>query len=416
MKWTAGLLAALVLAMPVAFAQSEAQAATEAETVSVFGLRFKQIGQGFSDFVFHIRAALTLDEKAKIELLKERNAEMQARQQAWIETKETALAQFRAGELSADEKREITGALQAEHEAIIKEHLRLTSEMRQLQLKAKARGDAALESRAAAAADASEESDLDLGLKLEEKFVADGTKVKVKSDVALSSEVRAAINKLVESFAGAEGEAELELKAEKEDGAVTAEADAKGELTAEQKTLWSDLQSKVKAMLEASAAAEAEVEIEIEHELDARAELTAEGAKEIVSRRLGFESADVRTETRGGTTFFVVTGEETETAGSFELTKSFEAWVESSTGLITSVDLDTHIESRTQAGASGGASGGAGGSAPGSASAGSSDAGAGSTSSSAGTSGSTSAGAGVSGGASGSAGTSGSAGVDVSIG
>src|SRR3989338_2688005 len=129
MKWIAGLLAAVVLMMPLSFAQSaSAQGEANAQAVSAFGLKLGQIGEAFGDFVFHVKSALTLDEKAKVELLKERNAEMKMRQQAWLETKARALAAFESGNLSAGERRDILASIQAEHEAIIKEHLRGTGE------------------------------------------------------------------------------------------------------------------------------------------------------------------------------------------------------------------------------------------------------------------------------------------------
>lgn len=152
MKWIAGLLMALVLTMPFAVAdEGTADAKADAQAVSTLDLRLKQAGQGFSDFVFHVRAFLTFDEKAKVEMLKERNAELRARQDAWLETKASLLGNSR--NLTAEEKQEIMAAIQAEHEAIIENHLKATEKIREIQLKAKARGDAELESSAEAAAE-----------------------------------------------------------------------------------------------------------------------------------------------------------------------------------------------------------------------------------------------------------------------
>lgn len=169
MKWIAGLLAAVVLMMPLGFAQANAQGEANTQAVSAFGLKLGQIGEAFGDFVFHVKSVLTFDEKAKIDLLKERNTEMKMRQQAWLETKAEALAAFESGDLSATEKQDILATIQAEHEAIIKEHLRLTGEIKKLQLKAMASGNADIESKAKAAAEASSRSGLSLGLLLNHK-------------------------------------------------------------------------------------------------------------------------------------------------------------------------------------------------------------------------------------------------------
>lgn len=342
MRWIAGLLAALVLAMSLAMAQeANGQANVTAEgKISVFGLRLRQIGQAFGDFAFQVKKILTFDERAKVELLKERNAEMKARQEAWLETKARALAQFESGNMTAEEKKEVISMLQAEHEAMIKDHLRLTAEIREIQLNAKAKGKAELEVKAGAEAEEMEDSGLAEGLRISEDF---GTSVKVTGNVALSADASSTLKQLVSSFSGAESRTELKLKAEKQNGEVEMEANAEGSLTAGQQSLWTELQNEINVLVGASGG---EIEIEIEHELVSEAEMniTAEAARAIVQQKLGFETSEVRTEIKDNATFFVVTGAETETAGSFELEKGFEVWVKADTGLITSVDLDTHIE------------------------------------------------------------------------
>ncbi|MBI2578835.1 MAG: hypothetical protein HYW26_03930 [Candidatus Aenigmarchaeota archaeon] len=182
MRWIAGLLMALLIAMPLAVADElDGQATVKGNAASAMDLRFRQMGEGFGDFVFHVKAFLTFDEKAKVELMKERNADLQARQEAWLETKADALARFRSENLTAEQKQEVIGVIQAEHEAIIKEHLKTTEEIREMQLKAKARGDAELESRAEAAARSAEASRLSVGLKLVGDGASDGMlKLKVK--------------------------------------------------------------------------------------------------------------------------------------------------------------------------------------------------------------------------------------------
>ncbi|MBI2233277.1 MAG: hypothetical protein HYU56_05120 [Candidatus Aenigmarchaeota archaeon] len=346
MKWIAGLLAALVLAMPLAVAQEatvQAETKAEAKTVSVFDLRLRQIGQAFGDFVFHIKKVLTFDEKAKVELIKERNAEMKARQQAWLETKANALAQFESGNMTAEEKQQVISTLHAEHEAIIKEHLRTTEEIRELQLRAKAKGDAELEHKAQTEAELTEESGLSEGLKIREALKAGA---RVQGNVALNEEARATLSALVSSLSSTQSNAELEMEVKKENGSAEVDAEVEGSLTAEQNSLWLRLQDQANALVEASSSSNAKLKIEIESAFAAKGEtnLTSEEAKLLVKTKLGFETGAVTTQSRGGTTFFVVTGTDTETTGGFVLAKNFEVWVQADTGLITSVDLDTHIE------------------------------------------------------------------------
>ena len=85
MKWIAAILAAIVLSMPLGFADTGIAAQSDAHSeamVSAMELRFKQVGQAFGDFAFGVKSFLTFDESAKIELIKERNAEMRERQEA----------------------------------------------------------------------------------------------------------------------------------------------------------------------------------------------------------------------------------------------------------------------------------------------------------------------------------------------
>lgn len=256
----AGILIGLVFLMPVAIAETSAQ--VQAKSVSVVYLRFKQIGEAFSDFAFKIKTALTFDNNAKLDLLKERNTELKARQQSWVETKQEAMVSFK-GNMTAKQKQSIIAILQAEHEAIIEDHLETTEEIREIQLEAKAEGDAELETEAEATAEAIEKDETFLGI-----FI----------NMDLDSEVRS----------------------------------------------------------RSTAESRAVAKIRVESESDAKA---------VVKKKLGFEAAEVRTVAEGDTTFFVVSGTETEVESDFTMTKEFEVWVEADTGMITSVDMNTHIES-----------------------------------------------------------------------
>lgn len=355
MKWIAAFLAAIVLAMPLGFADSQvgAQHNASANAISATDLHFKQIGQVFGDFVFHVRAFLTFDQKAKIQLLKERNAEMQARQQTWIDAKASAEGKFE--NMTAEEKQNIEGMIQTEHEAIIKEHLRLTSEIRDIQLKAKSQANTDIESEANEAAQVEEHSGLSLGLvRIGFRDGFQGSKVEVGGNVALSSETRAALDKLSASLEQS-GNAKIELSVAKSvNGSAVVKEEVRGDLTAEQKGLYSDLKTKAEALVEASSNANARLEIEIKARHAAETHIdNATDAQAVVAKRLGFETSSVKTETRNGETVYVVTGTETKTSGSFELTKSFTVVVEANTGLILSADMNAHFDQTASAQASG---------------------------------------------------------------
>ncbi|MBI4895303.1 MAG: PepSY domain-containing protein [Candidatus Aenigmarchaeota archaeon] len=148
------VLSIVVFSMPLAFANNE----NHQDKTSGLDLRFKQIGQSFQDFVFNVRSALTFDEKTKLELLKERNDVMKERQQAWLEIKAKALAEVN----STDDKKDVIEMIQSEHEALVKEHLRLTSEANDIEVKAKVNGDQKLEKDAKDLGET--DSNLSLGL------------------------------------------------------------------------------------------------------------------------------------------------------------------------------------------------------------------------------------------------------------
>ncbi len=123
---------ALLLTMPLAFAQSNA--------ISVSSLRFKMMGEAFGDFAFNVRSLFAFDAQAKVQLIHERNAEMRSRQQAWLQLKANMSAN-----MTQDERKQFIGMLQDEHRAIIKDHLEMTSRIKSLQIDARSRHDEKIE-------------------------------------------------------------------------------------------------------------------------------------------------------------------------------------------------------------------------------------------------------------------------------
>lgn len=252
-------------------AQASADASAGTDTVAKVGkdLRLRMIGEAFGDFVFNVKSVLTFEKKAKLELLKERNAKLRERQKAWLDVKAEVLGNF-SSNMTAEEKKEAVKAFQAEHRAIIKEHLKATAQIRKLQLKARAEGNAEFESEAEEAADEMEESEVAHGLNLTGE-----------------------LNSLIR----------LEAKGEGNDG------------------------------------------------------LTEDEAKRLVEKDMRFKAANVSTEVRGNTTYYVVQGSSVESAGAYELEKSYEVWVEAETGVIVSVDMVTRIVAKPgENGASSGSS------------------------------------------------------------
>ena len=78
---------------------------------------------------------------------------------------------------------------------------------------------------------------------------------------------------------------------------------------------------------------------------ETQTKINSERAQIIVKDELDLDGSNVKTETKDGVTFFVVTGSEIESKGNVELQKDFEVWV-SETGLITSVDYKTHLKAK----------------------------------------------------------------------
>ena len=247
------VMALLVMALPIVSAQeTEIKSNTEASAeITNTKLQFKQFKESMSDFVFKVKTKLTFNQEAKLELLKQRNEILKTRQHEWVELKKQALVQFKSGEFSAEEKQNILANLQQEHQSIIREHIRMTSEIKNKEFEAKSKGDTKIEQKAKETSEAVESSsELSLGL---------GT------DVGINTETQTKIN--------------------------------------------------------------------------------SERAQIIVKDELDLDGSNVKTETKDGVTFFVVTGSEIESKGNVELQKDFEVWV-SETGLITSVDYKTHLKAK----------------------------------------------------------------------
>lgn len=251
---TALALSILVFSMPFAFAQNlEVQSSAKAQSVSGVDLTFKKIGYAFGDFVFDIKSALTFDEKTKLDLLKERNLEMKERQQTWLDIKSEVLAEAKTN--PDESKKEAVESIRAQHEVIIKEHLKLTNEIKEIQLKAKARGDSSLETKAKETADVESRSGLALGL-----------------------------NVPIRGYAGSA----LLVSGHKEN-------------------------------------------------------LTEAEAKLIVEKTLGFSASEVRIETEGNMTVYVVTASDTKAEGGYTLVKEAEVKIDSETGAILSLDIGAKI-------------------------------------------------------------------------
>ena len=144
-KSIASVLIGLVFLMPITMAQAEAK------SVSAMNLRLRQMGETFSDFSFNLKSALTFDNEARLDLLKERNAELNARQQAWVESKNEVVSGFNKN-MTSGQKQSLVVIFQAEHESLVEDRLELTKEIREVQLEAKAESNARLEADAEAAA------------------------------------------------------------------------------------------------------------------------------------------------------------------------------------------------------------------------------------------------------------------------
>ena len=155
------LLIGIVFLLPISMAQ-EIQAQNSASSnvqgsgTSVIGLRFRQLGESFNDFAFKVKSSLTFNQESKIEALKERNKELKERQNNWVQTKQEATADFKSN-LTAEQKQKILAVLKLEHQAIIRNHIETTNQLRQIQLNAKAKGNAQLEEKAREAAEESED-------------------------------------------------------------------------------------------------------------------------------------------------------------------------------------------------------------------------------------------------------------------
>ena len=165
MKYVGGVLAVFVFLMPISFADASASSSAQGEAkVSAIGLRMGHLGHMFGDFAFNVKSAFAFSQKAKLEVLKSRNEEMNSRQQAWVEAKQQALAQFNSTNMTAGQKQSILDLLKSEHDSIVKARLELTGKIKEVKTKAKAENDTSLESDAEEAAEASASGNSAVGL------------------------------------------------------------------------------------------------------------------------------------------------------------------------------------------------------------------------------------------------------------
>ncbi len=155
------ILVFLILMLPFAAAQ-EAGTEASAYAVAAYKLKFRKFGEAIGDFFFKIKMVFASEDKTKIELLRERNDELKARQELWLETKAQALAQFNTTNMSQEEKKAILEEIQREHRAIIQNHLEITSQIRSIQ--AETKGNIAIEQKTNAIAETIVKSKLGLGL------------------------------------------------------------------------------------------------------------------------------------------------------------------------------------------------------------------------------------------------------------
>ena len=179
------VMALLVMALPIALAQEAGLESNREDNVKITnkGLQFKQFKERLSDFVFKVKTKLTFNEEAKIELLKQRNEDMKTRQKEWVELKKQALVQFKSGEFNAEEKQKILANLQQEHQFLIKEHIRITSEIKDKEFESKSNGDAKIEKKAKEISAQVESSELSIGLGVDVNINSE-----TKSETKINSE------------------------------------------------------------------------------------------------------------------------------------------------------------------------------------------------------------------------------------
>ncbi|MBI4143952.1 hypothetical protein HY486_01765 [Candidatus Woesearchaeota archaeon] len=153
----------LIMAIPYAVAL---ESSADSEAVSVTKLRFRKFGEAVQDLFFSVRLALTFSDESRLSLLENRNSVLQERQSAWVKSKQATMAQFKAGNLSVEQKQKILASIQAEHQGIIKEHVELMGDVADIEVKAKAKQEGDTAKRAKAVAQAFGKSQLRLGLNI----------------------------------------------------------------------------------------------------------------------------------------------------------------------------------------------------------------------------------------------------------
>jgi uncharacterized protein YpmB len=140
----------------------------------------------------------------------------------------------------------------------------------------------------------------------------------------------------VQAEAKAEGNAELEAEAAAEAESVEKDKSFLGIL----------VDIGINSVLRGSS--KSEIEVNYKSGSGIRIESEAE-AKAVVRKKLGLEGTSVSAVVKGDTAYYVVSGAEKEIESGFSMAKEFKVWVEADTGMIATVDMNTRIESGSEA-------------------------------------------------------------------
>jgi hypothetical protein len=156
-----------IFMLPAAFAQTNANTQADigvdvsAEATTMTDVRFKKMGESVNDLFFNVRSSMTFRKEARIELIEQRNEVLKERQKAWLEMKQSAFA-----EAEGESKKEVALQIRQRHELIIKEHLELTSRLRNIAIEANSSNDVQLNQRARVALERVESSNMMAGLEI----------------------------------------------------------------------------------------------------------------------------------------------------------------------------------------------------------------------------------------------------------
>lgn len=138
--------------------------AQETQVITEGELQRTRMQEEVGDFFFSVKHFFTVDDKKELQLIQERNEELKARQQEWVEIKQEVFAQIENDNIAETEREAIIEEVQAAHEDIVVEHVELIEKADEIKGEATAEGNVEVAMAAESTVEVLQESQIQEGV------------------------------------------------------------------------------------------------------------------------------------------------------------------------------------------------------------------------------------------------------------